>query len=54
MGSPRQPTKEQIQELEKAGQLQQTAAKTSKVNNGLLQMNIPLQRQGIFFYKIQW
>jgi xylan 1,4-beta-xylosidase len=54
MGSPQQPTKEQIQELEKAGQLQQTASKTSKVNNGLLQMNIPLQRQGIFFYKIQW
>lgn len=54
MGSPQQPAKEQIAELEKAGQLEQTATKTEKTNNGLLQMNVPLQRQGIVFYKIQW
>jgi xylan 1,4-beta-xylosidase len=54
MGSPQQPTKEQIAQLEKAGQLEQTANKTSKANNGLLQMNVPLPRQGIVFYKIQW
>jgi xylan 1,4-beta-xylosidase len=54
MGSPQQPTKQQIAQLEKAGQLEQTASKTSKVNNGLLQMSVPLPRQGIVFYKIQW
>jgi len=54
MGSPQQPTKEQIAQLEKAGQLQQTASKTSKVTNRTLQMNVPLPRQGIVFYKIQW
>ena len=54
MGSPQQPTKEQIAQLEKAGQLEQTANKNEKVKNGLLQMNVPLPRQGIVFYKIQW
>ena len=54
MGSPQQPTKEQITQLEKAGQLQQTANKTSKPTNGSLQMNVSLPRQGIVFYKIYW
>jgi xylan 1,4-beta-xylosidase len=54
MGSPQQPTKEQITKLEKAGQLEQTAIKNEKPNNGLLQMNVPVPRQGIVFYKIQW
>lgn len=54
MGSPQQPSKEQIAKLEKAGHLEQTAAKAFKVDNGVLQMNFPLQRQGIVFYKIQW
>jgi xylan 1,4-beta-xylosidase len=54
MGSPQQPTKEQIAQLEKAGQLEQTSNKTSKLTNGSLQMNVPLPRQGIVFYKIQW
>ena len=54
MGSPQQPTKEQIAQLEKAGQLEQTGNKNEKVTNGTLQMNAPLPRQGIVFYKIQW
>lgn len=54
MGSPRQPTKEQITQLEKAGQLDRTADKNEKVNNGSLKMSAPLPRQGIVFYKIQW
>ena len=54
MGSPQQPTKEQIAQLEKAGLLEQTANKSDKVVNGTLQMNVSLPRQGIVFYKIQW
>ena len=54
MGSPQQPTKEQIAELEKAGQLDQTLVKNQKINKGLLQLDVPLSRQGIVFYKIQW
>lgn len=54
MGSPQQPSKEQIAQLEKAGQLEQTANRNENMKNGLLQMNVPLPRQGIVFYKIQW
>lgn len=54
MGSPQQPTKEQIAQLEKAGQLERTASKTLRTINGSLQMDVPLQRQGIVFYKIEW
>ena len=54
MGSPQQPTKEQIAQLEKAGNLEQTAMKNEKVNKGMLRLNVPLPRQGIVFYKIQW
>jgi xylan 1,4-beta-xylosidase len=54
MGSPQQPTREQIAQLEKAGQLEQTANRSEDIKNGLLKMNVPLPRQGIVFYKIQW
>jgi xylan 1,4-beta-xylosidase len=54
MGSPQQPTDEQIARLEKAGQLQQTATKKGKVNNGILKIDFSLPRQGIAFYKIRW
>jgi xylan 1,4-beta-xylosidase len=54
MGSPQQPNKEQTAQLEKAGQLEQTANRNENVKSGLLKMNIPLPRQGIVFYKIQW
>jgi xylan 1,4-beta-xylosidase len=54
MGSPQQPTKEQVAQLEKAGQLQQTTKRNEKIKNGLLQMNVPVPRQGIVFYKMEW
>jgi hypothetical protein len=43
----------QIAQLGKAGQLQQTVNRSEKIKKGLLQMNVPLPRQGIVFYKIQ-
>jgi xylan 1,4-beta-xylosidase len=54
MGSPQQPTREQIARMEKAGQLQQTANRNEKIKNGLLQMHVPVPRQGIVFYKMEW
>jgi xylan 1,4-beta-xylosidase len=54
MGSPQQPTREQIAQLEKAGQLKRTAGRNEKIRNGSLQMNVLLPRQGIVFYKMEW
>lgn len=54
MGSPQQPSEEQIALLEKAGQLEQTSSTHKKVSKDLLQIDAPLPRQGIVFYKIQW
>lgn len=54
MGAPQQPTREQIAELEKAGQLKQTATTHETIKKGLLQMNMQLPRQGIVFLKIEW
>ena len=54
IGSPQQPTKEQIAQLEKAGQLEQTVNRNENIKNGSLQLNVPIPRQGIVFYKIQW
>lgn len=55
MGSPQNPTKEQIARLEKAGQLQ-TMGKPSKqvVRNGLLKTTIVLPRQGVSLLKAEW
>jgi xylan 1,4-beta-xylosidase len=54
MGSPQQPTAEQIMQLEKAGRLQQTGAGKESIKNGLLQLNMQLPRQGIVFIKMSW
>jgi xylan 1,4-beta-xylosidase len=54
MGSPQSPTPQQIAQLEKAGQLQQTNKSNQQAVNGILQMNISLPRQGVAFYKISW
>jgi xylan 1,4-beta-xylosidase len=55
MGSPQQPTAEQISILEKAGMLQtiekQTVVKTS---GGFLQLNFSLPRQAVSFLKLSW
>ncbi|HEY8933832.1 MAG TPA: beta-xylosidase, partial [Cyclobacteriaceae bacterium] len=55
MGSPQNPTAEQIATLEKAGQLQtveEPVTKKVKANN--IVMNISLPRQGVSFLKIDW
>ena len=54
MGSPQQPTDEQVTQLEKAGQLEQTGASKEIIKNGLLQLNMQLPRQGIVFIKIEY
>lgn len=55
MGSPQNPTPEQISQLEKAGQLQQLEKSLlRKVRNGSLQISISLPRQGISLLKLDW
>jgi xylan 1,4-beta-xylosidase len=54
MGSPQQPTAEQIAQLQKAGQLKQTNSAKATIIKGLLKMNMQLPRQGIVFTKIEW
>jgi xylan 1,4-beta-xylosidase len=55
MGSPQNPTHAQIQQLEKAGQLQ-TTGKVEKINvsGGTAQINITLPRQGVSLLKMNW
>ncbi|UHG94019.1 GH39 family glycosyl hydrolase [Spirosoma oryzicola] len=55
MGSPKTPTKEQIAELEKAGQLQQFAApQRLQVTNQEATLNFALPRQGVSLLKLTW
>ncbi|MCF0054364.1 GH39 family glycosyl hydrolase [Dyadobacter sp. CY356] len=55
MGSPKNPTDEQISTLEKAGQLQLlTSPEWVNVKNGELDMKFPLPRQAVSFIKISW
>lgn len=54
MGSPQQPTPEQISQLEKAGQLQQTRISSEIVQHGKLTVHINLQRQGVVLLKVEW
>jgi xylan 1,4-beta-xylosidase len=55
MGSPQMPTPEQIQQLEKAGQLQQLSRQENvAVQNGVLEMPVVLERQGVVLIKIEW
>ncbi|GAB3170949.1 GH39 family glycosyl hydrolase [Telluribacter humicola] len=55
MGSPQNPTAEQIATLEKAGQLQTFASPTQMdVRNGQLQMDFQLPRQGVSLIKVTW
>ena len=55
MGSPQKPTAAQIQELEKAGQLQMVG-KPEKltVKSGRLQTEITLSRQAVALLKLSW
>jgi xylan 1,4-beta-xylosidase len=54
MGSPQQPSAEQIATLEKAGQLKKTKTAKAAVKNGALDLSTAVPRQGIVFYKIEW
>lgn len=55
MGSPENPTKEQIAILEKSGQLTLLTSPTYiKTNKGELKLNIQLPRQGVSLLKFDW
>jgi xylan 1,4-beta-xylosidase len=55
MGSPRNPTSEQVAELEKAGQLQMlTSPEWVKTNKGEAVINMQLPRQGVSLLKFSW
>jgi len=55
MGSPQNPTQEQISELEKAGQLQLvTSPKWVKVEDGKTQVEFELPGQGVSLVRLTW
>ena len=55
MGSPQNPTTEQIAELEKAGQLELlTSPVWHNIENGALVVKTELPRQGVSFLKLDW
>jgi xylan 1,4-beta-xylosidase len=55
MGSPANPTAEQISELEKSGQLQMIGSPTwVNVTNGELEIDLSLERQGVSLLKLGW
>ncbi len=55
MGSPQNPTKEQIAELEKAGQLQlYTSPEWLKIEDGKANLKMDLPRQGISLFQLEW
>ena len=55
MGSPQNPSAQQIAELQQAGQLKTTSVIVSpKIKNGALALNIGLLRQGVVLLKLDW
>ncbi|MFL5740682.1 MAG: GH39 family glycosyl hydrolase [Flavisolibacter sp.] len=55
MGSPKNPTAEQIKELERAGQLQmKESPRWMAINNGTAEVHIKIERQGVALLKLQW
>lgn len=55
MGSPQQPSKQQVSALEQAGRLQTTgAAVKQKIKKGVLQLKILLPQQGVSLFKLSW
>jgi len=55
MGSPQQPTVEQISTLEKSGQLQMMdLPKTSQIKNGIWETSISMPTQAVSLFKIDW
>jgi len=55
MGSPQSPSAKQVQELEKAAQLETDGAPVNaNVKNGQLTLNMSLERQGVMLVKLDW
>jgi xylan 1,4-beta-xylosidase len=55
MGSPQNPTPDQVAELEKAGQLQlHTSPAWVKAKNGEAVISMQLPRQGVSLLKLSW
>lgn len=55
MGSPQNPTEEQIKELERAGQLEMlTSPEWCKVKDGKVNLDFTLPRQGVSLVKLTW
>ena len=55
MGSPQDPSSQQITELEKAGQLQMVSAPEQvKLNKGEANIQFILPRQGVSLLKLEW
>jgi xylan 1,4-beta-xylosidase len=55
MGSPQNPTPVQVAKLEKAGLLEVSSKpEKKKVNEGSLQLDIKLPRQGVSLLKLEW
>jgi xylan 1,4-beta-xylosidase len=55
MGSPQNPTKEQIDTLQKAGQLATMGpAEKLKVTDGQIIINMGLPRQGVSLIQLSW
>ncbi|WP_276484201.1 GH39 family glycosyl hydrolase [Paraflavitalea pollutisoli] len=54
MGSPQQPSAEQVAQLEKAGQLAQTGSQSIPVVDGQASIPLRLERQGVVLLKLEW
>ena len=55
MGSPKNPTLEQIDQLEQAGQLELfTSPQYMQVKDGKLTLNLDLPRQGVALFKVEF
>jgi len=55
MGSPKNPTADQIEELEKAGQLQlYNSPEWVTVKNGQLELKLDMPRQAVSLLKCSW
>ncbi len=54
MGSPQNPSTEQIAALEKAGQLRKTQSSKLVINSGKVTMPVQLKRQGVALIKLDW
>ena len=55
MGSPKNPTEDQIRELEKAGQLQmQGSPAWVNIVNGEAKIEMVMQRQAVSLLRLEW